>query len=418
MPFVSEFIGKPVVDMEGKRLGRITDLVARCTANFPHPVIDAIAIQKGKHSFIAPYSAIAALVAAAIPLKVHWDEMEPYAPAQDDIFLARDVLDKQIIDTEGARVVRVNDVELVRANGDIFVGNVDVGGLGILRRLGLIALARRAAAWPRLGFLQSYISWDDVELLQHDQSMRLRVPVDKIHDLHPADIAEIISDLNRHETGQFLEALDMEHLADTLEEVEPEYQASLVENMPDEQVADILEEMEPDEAADLLAELPEERSHDLLELMEADEAADVRRLLTYPVESAGGLMTTEFASVTPDMTADESIQYLRTCADEAETIFYVYVTDAENHLVGVFSLSHLIFAPPEALVADFMAKRVVSVNLLDDQDEVAQVVSKYNLLAVPVVDEGGVIHGIVTADDALDKIIPTAWKKRLPRFFR
>ena len=152
--------------------------------------------------------------------------------------------------------------------------------------------------------------------------------------------------------------------------------------------------------------------------MEADEAADVRRLLTYPVESAGGLMTTEFASVTPDMTADESIQYLRTCADEAETIFYVYVTDAENHLVGVFSLSHLIFAPPEALVADFMAKRVVSVNLLDDQDEVAQVVSKYNLLAVPVVDEGGVIHGIVTADDALDKIIPTAWKKRLPRFFR
>jgi magnesium transporter len=418
MPFVSEFIGRPVIDMDGQRLGRVKDLVAHCSSDFPHPVIDAIVVQKGKLTFITPYSGVVALVAAAIPLKRHRNELETYTPAEDDIFLARDVLDKQIIDTEGARVVRVNDLELLRINGTIYVGSVDVGGLGIIRRMGLVSLARHAANWPRLGFLQSYIPWDDVELLQHDQSMRLRVPVEKIHNLHPADIAEIISDLNRHETGQFLEALDMEHLADTLEEVEPEYQASLVENMPDEQVADILEEMEPDEAADLLAEFPEERSKDLLALMEADDAEDVRRLLTYPVDSAGGLMTTEFAAVKPDMTAEETIQYLRTCADEAETIFYVYVTDAENHLVGVFSLSSLIFAQPTTRVEDFMAKRIVSVNLLDDQDDVAQVVSKYNMLAVPVVDENNCIHGIVTADDALDKIIPTAWKKRLPRFFR
>ena len=418
MPFVSEFIGKPVVDMEGKRLGRVKDLVAHSGPDFPHPVIDAVEVQMKQGKVVLPYAALAALVAAAIPLRRRMDEIEPYQLTEGDIFLARDVLDKQIIDTEGARVVRVNDLELQRINGTIFVGNVDVGGLGILRRLGLVGLARRVAAWHRLQFMQSYIPWNDVELLQHDQSMRLRVPVEKLRDLHPADIAEILSDLNRRETGEFLEALDVKDLADALEEVEPDFQVSLVEGMPDEQVADILEEMEPDEAADLLAELPDDRSEDLLALMEADDAADVRRLLAYPEDSAGGLMTTEFAAVTPDMTAEQTIQYLRSCADDAETIFYVYVTDEKQHLIGVFSLSSLIFSPPEKLVADFMARRVISVNLEDNQDEVAQVVAKYNLLAVPVVDSEGCMLGIVTADDALDKIIPTAWKKRLPRFFR
>jgi magnesium transporter len=200
--------------------------------------------------------------------------------------------------------------------------------------------------------------------------------------------------------------------------VEPEYQASLVEGMPDERVADVLEEMEPDEAADLLAELPKERSQDLLELMEEDEAEDVRKLLAYPEDTAGGIMTTEYAVVRPEHTAGQAIQVLRETGNEAETIFYVYVTDAEEHLMGVFSLSALIFANPDKPVQEFMHKRVISVNLIDEQNDVAQVISKYDLLAVPVVDEQNCLHGIVTADDALDKIIPTAWKKRLPRFYR
>jgi Mg2+ transporter MgtE len=248
--------------------------------------------------------------------------------------------------------------------------------------------------------------------------MRLRVPVEKLAELHPADVAEIISDLNRLESGQVLEALNVEYLADTLEEVETEFQASLVEGMPDERVADVLEEMEPDEAADLLAELPEERSRELLALMDTDEAADVRLLLTYPEDSAGGIMTTQFAWVNPEMTAEQALNFLRAHAAEAETLNYVYVVDDEKHLQGVFSLNELIFALPEARILDFMETRVKTVHLLDEQDEVAQVVAKYDLLAVPVVDEDNVIKGIVTADDALDKIIPTAWKKRLPRFYR
>jgi Mg/Co/Ni transporter MgtE len=153
-------------------------------------------------------------------------------------------------------------------------------------------------------------------------------------------------------------------------------------------------------------------------MMEADEAKDIRKLLAYPEETAGGIMTTEYVTVRPDLTVEQAIQVLRETGPEAETIFYIYVTDDANHLVGVFSLSTLIFAQPDTLVSDLLVKRMVTVHPLDEQNDVAQVIAKYDLLAVPVVDEDNHLHGIVTADDALDKIIPTAWKKRLPRFYR
>jgi Mg2+ transporter MgtE len=237
-------------------------------------------------------------------------------------------------------------------------------------------------------------------------------------DLHPADLAEILSDLTRQEGSKILENLDIETLADTLEEVEPDFQVSLIESMSNDRVADLLEEMAPDEAADLLAELPQDRKHELLELMEDDEAEDVRKLLTYPEDTAGGIMNTEYFIVPSNLTAAQVMQRLRETAPEAETIYYIYVADQDEHLLGVFSLRLLVLAQPDALVTDFMEKRVVTVDLIDSQEDCAQVVSKYNLLAVPVVDDQKRMHGIVTADDALDKIIPTAWKKRLPRFYQ
>jgi CBS domain-containing protein/sporulation protein YlmC with PRC-barrel domain len=416
MAFVSELIGRTVTDQDGKVVGTLKDLIARKT-EFAHPVIMAIVIKRRVGELVLPYSSVAVLFSPAIPLKTSMADTHPFAPEENDIFLARDVLDKQIIDTDGARVVRVNDVELVRVNGKVAVSNVDIGVPGILRRLGLRGLAASLAHLKNIT-PESYISWDDVELLAYDQKMQLKVPRQALADLHPADVAEIISDMNKLESNRFLEALDVEQLADTLESVEPEFQASLVEGMTDERVADVLEEMEPDEAADLLAELPPERSEDLLALMEQDEAEDVRKLLAYPEDSAGGIMTTEFATVHPEMTASEALTFIRENAADAETVFYVYVVDDENHLVGVCSLRSLVFANPLALVEDIMIKRIISVEVTETQEEIAQMVSKYDLLALPVVDSENRIQGIVTADDALDKIIPTAWKKRLPRFFR
>ena len=415
MAYLSEILGRPVTDLDGIPVGKLKDVIVRPWAEFPHPLIEAVTVEiKSGGTRYLPFAAVAALLSPVIPLKYRGDEVPAFELKEDDVLLSRDVLDKQIIDTDGARVVRVNDVELVRVNGTIYVSNVDVSWLGIIRRMGLVGLAHFLAGRIK----QKGISWDDVELMHRDQSMQLRVPAEKLHDLHPADLAEIVSDLNRLESGQLLDTLDVKHLADTLEEVEPEFQAELVEHMSDEKVADVLEEMEPDEAADLLGDLPKGRKEDLLALMEKDDADDVRKLLAYPEESAGGIMTTEYASIQPDLTAAEAIQVLRGMADEVETMFYVYVVDKEEHLIGAFSLNNLIFAPPGQMVSDFMTDRIITVNLTDDQETVAQTVAKYDLLAIPVVDDQNHLHGIVTADDALDKIIPTAWKKRLPRFYR
>jgi magnesium transporter len=416
MPFVSELMGRKVTDIDGNTIGNLVDLIANQT-NIPIPKIVAIKIKKSAGIILVPIVDIASLFAPVIPLNHHREDIKEYPEGENDLNLVEDVLDKQIIDTNGVRVVRVNDLEVTRVNGEFYVSNVDIGGAGLLRRLGF-KRTTPSVAGKAVGALPSgMISWEDVELISHDEPMQLKVPSDKLSVLHPADLAQILSDLNRQEGSKLLESLDDETLADTLEEVEPDFQASLVEQLPNERIADVLEEMSPDEAADLLAELPEDRSEQLLNIMEKDDAEDVRKLLTFPEESAGGIMNTEFMTVPVELTASQAIARIRETANDAETIYYTYVTDEENHLLGVFSLRQLVLANPKKHIKEFMEKHVITVDLTDDQDHCAQIISKYNLLAVPVVDKKNVIHGIVTSDDALDKIIPTAWKKRLPKLY-
>jgi len=417
MPFISQIIGRSVVDSEGEKLGVVDEVLAIQNASLPHPLLVALVVAHDKEITRYPFSEIAVLFAPVIPLSHSKEKLPIFIPYGNEIQLIDDVLDKQIIDTNGIRVVRVNDLELARVNYEYYVSNVDIGPTGIVRRMGMGKFVEKIVRGITGDPKKNYISWENVELLLHDQFMRLKVPAEKLHELHPADIAEIISDMNHTESGKLLENLDIEHLADALEEVEPDYQASLVEGMSDEKVADVLEEMSPDEAADLLAELPPERSEDLLELMEDEEANDVRLLLSYPENSAGGMMTTDVATIRPGLTASKAIEALRNSATEAESLFYVYVTDEQEHLLGVFSLSDLILAKPNTPVKEFMHNKVVSANVLEDQDNLAQLVAKYNLLTLPIVDNENHLLGMVTADDALDKVLPTAWKKRLPRFF-
>ncbi len=416
MAYVSSLLGRPVADVEGERIGYLEDLIA----SFPergYPEISAILVQSHRRSIAVSMADVVVLLAPALSLRARLQDIVPYPLRDNDLYLARDVLDKQIIDTDGIRVVRVNDLELLRAEGHYYVANVDIGGLGLLRRLGLVKLVEKIFQFLGRPLRPSTISWDNVELLPGGQPMRLRVPSSRIAELHPADLAEILSDLSRSESSALLESLDVKTVADTLEEVEPDFQVSLVQALPDEKVADVLEEMAPDEAADLLGELPPHRTEELLRLMEDKEAEDVRKLLGYPEDTAGGLMTTEYAVVPADLTAEEALRHLRQTVSDPETLLYIYVLDELGRLVGVFSLGELVLAPPEARISDLMERRVVTVRPEASQDEVAQTVAKYNLLAIPVVDEEGRLHGIVTADDALDKVIPTAWKKRMPRWY-
>lgn len=417
MPFINQLIKKTVVDSEGKLLGHLNEVLAVLNPDLPHPVLVSLAVVCKKEIVYYPFSEVTALFATEISLAQPKGKLRKYKPGQNEINLIEDVLGKQIIDTNGIRVVRVNDLEITKVNEKFYVSNVDIGFSGKLRRIGLLKLAE----WVNTIFSKkastNKISWDFVELLVHDQFMRLKVPGEKIRDLHPADLAELLSDMNHKEGRKLLDSMDIEHLADALEEVEPEFQATLVQEMPDEKVADVLEEMSPDEAADLLAELPAQRSVDLLELMEDEEAEEVRKLLSYPEDTAGGIMTTDVAAIRPGLTASQAIEAIRALEPDSESIFYIYVTDEQEHLLGVFSLSDLILARPNTLVSSFMHPKVVSAHVHTKQDTLAQLIAKYNLLTIPVVDQENHLLGMVTADDALDKIIPTAWKKKLPRFY-
>lgn len=417
MPFINQLIKKAVVDSEGKLLGHLHEVLAVLKPDLPHPVLVSLAVACKKVIIYYPFTEVTALFATEISLAQPKGKLRKYKPDDNEIKLIEDVLDKQIIDTNGIRVVRVNDLEITKVNGNFYVSNVDIGFSGKLRRIGLLKLAE----WVNSVFSKkastNKISWDFVELLVHDQFMRLKVPGEKIRDLHPADLAELLSDMNHKEGRKLLDSMDIEHLADALEEVEPEFQATLVQEMPDEKVADVLEEMSPDEAADLLAELPAQRSEDLLELMEDEEAEEVRKLLSYPEDTAGGIMTTDVAAIRPGLTASQAIEAIRALEPDSESIFYIYVTDEQERLLGVFSLSDLILARPNTLVSSFMHPKVVSAHVHTKQDTLAQLIAKYNLLTIPVVDHENHLLGMVTADDALDKIIPTAWKKKLPRFY-
>lgn len=416
--FLSEIQKEAVWDARGERIGRCVDVLVRGVGQ-PFPRVCALALRDGEDTphFIAAEQI--GWLRPSILLTSNRSNLSPYTPEGDELWLSRQVLDRQIVDVDGRRVVRVNDLQLARVGEHLCLVGADVGTMGLLRRLGVERPAHALFSVLRRQPSEAVIPWENVAPLQADAPVRLRVSQERIGKLHPADIAAIVEGLDRHTTQELTAALDNETLADTLEESPADLQVAVLKHLSPERAADILEEMGPDEAADLLADLPDQTSQQLLELMEEDDAADVRRLLAYPEDSAGGIMTTEFATVPEELTAGQALDYLRrsAAAHEDEALYYVYLTDASNHLKGALSLRDLVMCAPNTPLADIAKTDLATAGLYTPQREVAHLVAKYDLLAVPVVDEEGVLHGIVTVDDAIDTFIPTAWKKRLPRFF-
>jgi len=295
---------------------------------------------------------------------------------------------------------------------------VDVGAAGLLRRLGVEGGARVVAGGLRRRMPERYIDWEDVDPVETSiASIKLRVPHAGLSELHPADLATIIDQLAPRDRAGVLASLDDEAAADAIEEMEPDTQVEVLEGLAPERAADILEEMSPDDAADLVADLDQVTRDEILAHMEPDEVEEVQELLSYPEDSAGGMMTTEYIALEEHLTAAEAIDRLRELEPDAETIYYIYVTDEADRLRGVLSLRDLIVAQPDTEIRSVMNREPVTVAVLADQDEVAEVVARYNLLAVPIIDDEQRLVGIVTVDDAIDTVIPSAWKRRLPHIF-
>jgi magnesium transporter len=412
--FLSEILNRRVEDESGEQIGVLEDLVIRPGAQYP--TVTAAVVSLGRKEKITVSWGQVNIIEQLLRLDVDRSGIDEYDIAEGDLLLKRDVLDKQIVDVHDYRVVRVNDVRLERSNGALFLVGVDTGMRGLLRRMGLEKLVDKFTRRSRWRPHTHIISWNDVETFQSSAGrIRLRVPVEKLATLHPADIAKIVDELDPAQRREVFETLDVEMAADTLAEVDPSVQASVVDSLDEERAADILEEMEPDEAADVLGDLPADRRHEILNEMEPEDAEDVKELLSYHDETAGGLMTTEFIAIKPGMSADQLITYLREVGPEAETIYYIYVLDDGERPVGVISLRDLIIAQPDTPVEEFMVKNIIHVHVDADIQEIAQTMEDYNLLALPVVDDENRMQGIVTVDDALEKVLPGGWRRRIPK---
>jgi magnesium transporter len=421
--FLTEILGAEVIDVRQHRVGTVRDLTVRVQE--PYPVVTGLVVSRHRELTI-PWSEVRTFAAATreVALRSTSEGIERHPVRPEEIWLARDVMDKQVVDTDGRRVVRVNDLQLVDSAGVLLLVGADIGLRGILRRLGLEGVAKSLARLVGRDLPMVLVSWEVVAPLsptfdpEHpaaDDAVRLRVSASRIAKLHPADIADIVEELGAKERRTVFDTLSEKVAADALEEMELDDQVSVIEHMDARRASGILEEMPPDEVADILTELPQEKAQRLLSLMETDEARDVEELLAYEEDTAGGLMTTEYVAVGEDLTTQACIDELRRMEPDAESIYYVFVVDEKEHLRGVLSLRDLIVAQAGTPIRSIMIRSVIAVHPSDGVEEVAAVLSKYNLLAVPVVDDEFRILGLVTVDDALDAVLPESVKRRLPR---
>ncbi|MDI6827955.1 MAG: CBS domain-containing protein, partial [Armatimonadota bacterium] len=356
MQFLTQVLGRTVFDSVGEPIGKVHDVIA--TPAEPLPVVSAIVVKNGREKII-PWRLVREEV-DRITLVVRKDRISEYTPTENDIWLRREVLDRQIVDVHDYKVVRVNDVRFVETPGQVRLLGVDASTRGLLRELGIEWLANLFHALFKRPVPEKIISWDDVETFERATGpIKLKIPLEKLSKLHPSDIADIIEQMNPAQRADIIENLDVETAADVLPEASPEIQAEIIEDIDPERASDILEEMDPDEAADILGDLPEERTEELLREMEPSEAKDVRELLSYEDETAGGLMTTDYVAIPSSMTAQQAIDYLRELKPDAETIYYLYVVNEDKKLVGVISLRDLIVAEPDKPVSAFMITRVI-----------------------------------------------------------
>ena len=409
--FVSEILKKPVLDPKGEDLGRVRDVMV--VKGEPFPRVSALIIDKKKRLFNMPWNDLNIFNRRIISARVYSENLRPSELSENDLLIVRDIFDKQIVDANGAKVVRVNDVRLEGFNSEAILVAVDVGMRGIMRRMGFERGGEDFLKIFSKRLPLNLISWAYIQPLEPKLTkISLTVPRQMVSELHPADIAEIISQVSHKEGASFFKGLDVETAAEALSELQPDVQAALITGMDSDKAADIIEEMPPDEAADVLSDLPVDKAKEILEQMEKEEAEDIQELLSHEEDTAGGLMTNVFIAYPPETSVAEAIERFRKDAEEVESVYYIYVLEANEKLLGVVSLRDLILADPDAKLSDIMETKLKTVTPDTDEVDVGDIVSKYNLVALPVVDTEGSLLGIVAVDDILDRILPPAAKRK------
>ena len=405
---LSDLLGAPVVDSAGVISGRVRE-VAVAPQDDPTRIAAFIVRTKQGDRILSPdkLRGVEGNVIRSSALPEDWS---PLSSSEGFLLLERDLLDQQIIDVHGRKVVRVNDVDLSleEHNGTtaLRLREVEVGPRGAVRRLLKGLVPRRAVNAMAHRFSPTVIPWQFVDLIETDPARRVRLKIEheRLERLHPADIADILEELAPKEREAVFESLDEEVAAETLEELDPKMQSSLVESLDSEHAADIVEEMDPDAAADLLENLTEERSEQILEEMEEEEREEVEELLEHEENTAAGRMTTDYISVVENAHVYDVISLLRRFEGGLEPMSTIYVVDEDDRLLDAVPLAKIAISPSDAQVKELMTREYVSCHEDASDTEVVELFDKYNLLTLPVVDSQGKLSGVITADDIISML--------------
>ena len=408
--YLSRIVGAKAYNSEGKYLGIVKDLLVESdSSNFAsgHPAVTGIKIKRNKGINLYSFQHFRVEKING-KIKVIAEQLVnlPETNINNDLSLMESVLDKQIIDLNGRKLVRVNDVRLVSLANGSFAVAVDIGIEGLLRRIGIAKPIKYGLSVVGSSIPSKFILWEDLEAIDFSNlNIKLSKTYKKLQTLHPSDLADIIEDLGRKASANVFSALDEEQAADVLEELEVETQVHIIKSLPIEKAADVLDKMPADEVADIFDALGDEKVELLLNEMEKDTSQEVRELLDYPDHAVGSIMSTEVMSFNKEMTVEEVLSALRTQKPETESLYNLFVTNEKDVLIATFSLRDLVVSYPETKIHQIM--RQSPVRLYDDQetDEIAELVSKYNMLAVPVVDRDEVLQGMVVIDDVVDDLM-------------
>lgn len=407
MPYLSQILGTPVFDAAGEKIGNVSDLGAAVGEVFPR--ITALAFKgPAKVPFMISWRKyVQSYDDDRIVLNVDATEVRFSYLQQNELLLRRDLMNKQIVDTQGMKVVRVNDLKLSLTGDDqLRLLGAEVGMRGILRGIapGLERVVRASAKALGKPIPERIIAWSYMDLLDRDLSqVKLSVTHKSLDDMHPADIADIIEQLDPKLRAQVFSQLDTTNAAQAMSELEDEFQADVIDDMPEREAAGMIAQMDPDDAADIIGALSYDKAEKLLNLMGVKEEKAIRQLLGYPRDTAGGIMTTEFVSIPETATVGDAKRRITNLEEDFESVFYVYTHDADRRLAGVVSMRDLICNPDDAPLKEIaFSDGLITVSPDADQATVAEEMGKYSLIGIPVVDDDQRLLGIVTVDDALN----------------
>ena len=409
--YLSQIIGKEAFGADGDAIGKIKDLLVSAVPsgqNDPdQQLVTGVKLRIGRETNFYSFAQFRVTKAREM-INVTCTGLTELSREEVDngLLLDENILDKQIVDLNGRKLVRVNDVRLATLPAGTFAIAVDIGIEGLLRRIGIAVSIKRVLSLFKISIPARFILWDDVQAIDFSNlNIKLSKSYAKLHMLHPSDLADILEDLGKKSSTSVFSALDEEKAADVLEELETDAQVHIVESLPVDKVADVLEKMPADEVADILDELEDDKAELLLKEMEAESSQEVRELLEYDDNLVGSIMTTDYLSFSGSNTIEEVLRELRLKKPEPAELYNMFVTGKDERLAGTFNLRDLVVSEPDKKISAIMKSEPVS--LYDDQKTtaIAEIVSKYNLLAVPVIDRNEQLQGMVVVDDVVEDLI-------------